>query len=294
MRQKSQNIQLVLSKLINNPRCLIRALGSPGLFFSELELSESCQEELINFLNTNSHAFLSSSLFLARKRFLAILESLQLFTKLKTLDCLDIYWNKYLFSFKLDDHAPKNPIYESLDFCRYIKKNEKLEKLEEIILDYEIERNTTILSYSTCPDSYSSLRIHTEKITEDNLQHYQLFFHPCLRIVKFFCNLSSLIASCQTQPSLDFLCKKYKKEEEYVLFYKNYNNGKITSVKFTQQLKDIFDGFLSGQSLQDNLNLWSKNSIVAFDEFKQVLDSLVNFGICMVLPFEIEDSKDVS
>lgn len=293
MNQESTNIQLILSKLINNPRCLIRALGSPNLFFTEIGVPKNCQKPLVDFINTDSHAFLSSSLFLARKRFLAIIESLHLFRNLKTLDCLDIYWNKYLFSFKFNDHAPKNPIYESIDFCQYIKNNENIDKIESIILNYEIERNKTILSYNTCPYSYYSFRVSLGEINKKNLNNYKIFFHPSSRIVKFFCNISNLISVCKAETDSTALSRIYSKTKEEIFFYKNYNNGKIVSIKFTQQLKDIFETFHLDKSLEYNFHLFHKNSNISFEEFMQLINNLINFGIGIILSIETEVKKNV-
>lgn len=286
MTTETMNIQLILSKLITNPRCLIRALGNPNEYFTELLISGETLKQLVDFINTNSHQFLSSSLFLARKRFLTLLETLNIYRNIKTSDEIDIFWNKYLSSFKLDDHAPKNPMYESIDFCHYIKNNEKIDEIEDLILDYEITRNNIILAYNTWPHTYflSSLKINDVILNE--LNDYEFFFHPCSKIIKFSGNISDLIRVCNTSINNTELKNIFKKSHsEELMFYKNYNTGKIISIKVTEPLKNLIRSlkeikthkYTSPDFIENNFGLNTQ-------AFIQTINNLIKNGVCMLLP----------
>lgn len=283
------NIQLFLSRLINNPRCLIRALGSPDKYCDEIKVSTSCKEAFKDFSSQHGLPFLASALMQSRKRKLAIIDTLPCYQKLKTADELDQLWHRYLFSFALDDHTPKNPVYESIAFCQYVLRHETLTPLDMLLLRYELARNETIIAYNTWPHRYMNQAVSIEKLEPETLDQYQLFVHPCAKIVTFAGNISILIKAVQssdTIPSLYTLLDD--KTNESIIFYKNYNNAKVTSFKLTGNLITLIKSLQTQQNLKDIYVLCQQSFNLSVEAFIQIIQQLSKLGLGTVLVNHME------
>jgi len=279
---ETNTIQQVLSKLIINPRCLIRCLGSPKTFLNEIDISNNCREILYDFFEKESHQILASALFLARKRFLAIIESLYIYKKIKSMDELDILWNKYLSSFKYDDRAPKNPIYEVINFCNYIKVNENNSKLENLILEYEIAKHQVILNYNLWPNSYGVARDHINKNEIINIEEQYLFIHPCAKIIEFSGNITEVVhAITKSALTTDLI---FKEKNEKLIFYKNFNNGMFTTISANKTILLLMDVIKQNITIKNMHEACEKENIFTdFNAFVDTIKKLVQIGIFIVI-----------
>lgn len=272
---KELTLQSLLSKLVTNPRCLMRALGSPLSFVEEIRLNPTDKILLVDFLNENCHKFLASALFLFRKRFLSVLETLHLIEKIYSIDELDIFWTKYMATFKLYDNPPKNPMYESLTFCKYVLAREELDEIEKLIFQYEIYRNEICLQYNTYQDDKHTL------VSRNSLST-NLFIHPCSQIIVFNGNISDIIKSCvNNKISLEKASIIYKKCEEYILFFKNFKIGKMTTIKISELHKLIIETIQASKDLKKAFRIMHAKYNIDYEQFKKVALQLVSIGLAL-------------
>lgn len=276
-------IQLFLSKLVSNANYALKAFENPRRFIKSQMLSDTISVQFIQFMEEYGSQFVASSLILRRKRYLDVITALDLLSHLYSEIQLEKFWNRYMSNFELNDAVPKNPLMESVVFCQYLLKNEKISETEYELISYECIQNQTTIEYGLHEQGYSHLKLSPNDVNFFDSEEIFLLFHPCMKIHIFKCNISELIKAVKKDQSLDQITEQFKNCEENIVFYKNWHKGVMTSVKISETLKNIIGYIKYSNNSKQAYNNIKNNLNIDADECKKILQTLIQLGMILLI-----------
>ena len=281
----SNNIQLLLSKLVTNPSFLIKSLENPAKFVKSINLTDSTAQQFIEFAEKYGQKFMISALVLRKKRLIDIKASLNLLNIFYNERQFDKFWDRYLSEIELDDVVPKNPLLESVKFCQYLLDKEKISTLEQSLITYDLVKTKVMIDYGLHPHAYNHLRYSNldEKLL--NSENTKIFFHPCMQIQPFNNNISEVVKYLlKNKSSKEIVNIIHQPSIEELLFFKNIHKGTILAVKLDNTLKSVIEALQQSEHSRHAFENMKRYLNINLKESINVVKNLVDSGLVMLIP----------
>lgn len=290
-KQNFDNIQTVLAILITNS-CMVENLPlEANKILNRFRLKLKDKNELKLFFKKHHKQFIASSLLLKKKRWDDIQNSLHLIRKIFEKSNLDDFFEKYLRQIHYRESVPKNPLVESVIFCKYlIESGCCKDSVKTEIINYEILRNSVIINFISDDTKYIHHHLMTEQLGNLDLNRNVFFIHPSAKIAHFNFNVSAYVQEIANEEKVLKFKTEYISEIQSLLFYKNWIKGGASVIKLNKLIEKIFDAVFQFKviSLETILqNDWPYSA----DFIKKALLSLAKCGLIAVVPKAIVQTK---
>lgn len=276
--------QTILAMVITNTRYALKLAEDPRKFCNKFHFNNRVSDELCNFIASNGQQFMKSSLLLKKKRFDAILETLSILAKIYSTDEIECMWDRYLTRLTLEDLVPKNPLLESTLFCETIIKYEQISDIEKNLIQYEIERNKSIVEHALENTAYKNQAIEFNHDNIETHQNHKPILHPSFRISQFDMNISDIVQNVLSGTEKNKLNNIHKAQTESILFCKNWSKGGILSIKLSNELLEaikLISNSTSTKAYVDNVAMTLKKTDL---DIKKLLTTLKNSGVIIFVP----------
>tara|TARA_R110000868_G_scaffold396846_3_gene669214 strand:- start:191 stop:1069 length:879 start_codon:yes stop_codon:yes gene_type:complete len=275
-----QSTQLLLAKLVTNPRLVREAINKTDEFMGWLNIGEKQRHELVGFIKTHGERFLASSQLLAKKRLDDIIDAMQVGRKIFVYELIQNYFENYIEKTGLDEYVSKNPIVESIHFCKYIISNENICDRERIVLEYDLTRNLVLHELMIDGESYGELIQEPEAVSSAPVCQIKALIHPSIRIKKFPAGTSLMIKAIANNSSDDRLL--ISSEEEILIFHKNWLKSGVVTLKVSPDTVEFIKTLMSTDSLGHAYHLLHEVSGVDIEILKQVVRRFIECGLCAI------------
>lgn len=256
----SQKIQKALAALITNPLYALNFEELNEQIGEQLQLSTQEMEELFKFYKINNHRFTASSKILSKNRWDNVKQSLPIICKFISRGKLDEIWHQHLYKKNLDLLTPKNPLMESLVFCKYLLQSKNLSDQERQIVKYEYIRNEVTYSHHERFDINIPRRID---ITSDsNFAAYAIYFDKSYQVHEFELDLFMLLRK-----------QELVYEKTKILFFKNLTKEGVGSIKLNDKISLIMELAVYRKNVSEIMNSLAVSSREIFiNLLKQLTD----------------------
>ncbi|MDX7997736.1 hypothetical protein FE394_00615 [Xenorhabdus sp. Reich] len=228
MNTKIKEINIYLSKLISNPKYSIKMHENPHKFMIEHDISKENKELIINFFKINGDKFVKSSILQKIRRMDGLISALPILYSYLGKEKFECKFEEYFINLSFNDNVKKNPIFESVFFCRHIIKNTKDNIIKSIAL-YEKEKNKIIINLEV-KTSDNEKENNGNEIENNEIPEALLISNPTIRIIKFNIDILSLLSDINKNTSKENYQKKSQRKKSKVLFYRKENSNKVISL----------------------------------------------------------------
>lgn len=233
-------VQQALAMLVVNPAASLRLLETRDPSSVGLEMSDQTKSALISFLSTHGRAFRTSVLLLRKRRLDSVLDTLTVVSRLFSEYELACYWDDYLASIAIEERCPKNPLFESLHFCRYVLGSLSQSDPHAALMAYDLARNEVMAAIATDGVPY-----YHDPANEDS-GRYAPFLHPSSRVEAFPTNVGVMVKMLADGISRNLVIEASTGQPEVVLFFKNWKRGGVGSLRLNAPAKKALT-LLNGQ-----------------------------------------------
>ncbi|OKP04807.1 hypothetical protein [Xenorhabdus eapokensis] len=256
-----KEINIYLSKLISNPKYSIKMYENPNKFMKINYISQENKDILVDFFRKNGDKFVKSSILQKNKRMEGLIMALPYLYKYLAKEQFEYEFEKYLLNLDFDNEVKKNPIIESIFFCRHIINKTKDNILKNIAI-YEKEKNSLLIDLQQNnllnPNTKENLKYNIDDI---DLERLFIASNSTIRIKKFNIDIISVLSLIDKKLPKDAIKKTPNKNELNILFYKKQKSRKIISLSIGDIINHII--FLC-------------KKVISFSELYQEINKLYN------------------
>ncbi|OGT38687.1 MAG: hypothetical protein A3F11_03590 [Gammaproteobacteria bacterium RIFCSPHIGHO2_12_FULL_37_14] len=272
--------QLLLAKLVTNPRYVREVISNADEFLNILGIEKNQKIELVDFFKNHGEKFLASSQLLAKKRLDNIVEAMQVGRKIFSYELLKRYFENYLEKTGLDEYVDKNPISESILFCKYIIANENTDEREKVILDYDLTRNIVLQQLMNDHKSYESLVYDLETVINTKDCQLSALIHPSIQIKKFPAGTSLMVkAIINNVPNVGISAST---DEEILIFHKNWRKGGVVTLKVSPPTVEFIKILMRCDTLEHSYQMLNKELGADIEISKSMVKQFIECGLCTI------------
>jgi hypothetical protein len=269
----------LLAKLVTNPRLVREAIGNTDEFITWLRIEKDQRQDVVEFFKKHGKRFLASSQLLIKKRLDDIVEAMQVGKKVFSYESLQRYFENYLEKTGLDEYVPKNPLAESILFCRYIISSENVCEREKIILDYDLTRNLVFQDLMNDVNNYNYVIHDVEAVGCISAYQLKAVAHPSIRIKSFPAGTSLIIQAIKNNAPNDSI--KLLSESEILIFHKNWKKGGVATLKISSDTEKFIKILTGSASLGHAYYLLNKETGKDVEVLRPMVAQLIECGLCV-------------